>query len=112
MEEDSLKNHIVTRYLSGTISYRKLQAEYGFNIATIHSWVQNYRYGMSKPVIKKALKAQPSPAVEEVMPSDVKALQAELRKARLHTKVLSAVIDIAEEELGVDIRKKYGTRQS
>jgi len=112
MEEDSLKKHIVARYLTGSVSYRKLQAEYGFNISTIHSWVQQHHYGMSKPVIKKVLKAQPGAAIEEVMPTDVKALQAELRKARLHNKVLSAVIDIAEEELGVDIRKKYGTRQS
>ena len=92
--------------------FMKLQAEYGFNIATMHSWVQQHRYGMSKPVIKKALKARAEEATEEAMPSDVKALQAELRKARLHNKVLSAVIDIAEEELGVDIRKNYGTRRS
>jgi transposase-like protein len=112
MEEESIKKHIVARYLTGTTSYRKLQAEYGFNIATLHSWVQQHRYGMSKPGIKKVLKAQPGEAREEAMPTDIKVLQAELRKARLHNKVLSAVIDIAEEELGVDIRKKYGTRQS
>jgi hypothetical protein len=46
------------------------------------------------------------------MPTDIKTLQAELRKSRLHNKVLLAVIDIAEQELGVPIRKKYGTRQS
>jgi transposase-like protein len=59
MEENSIKRHIVAEYLSGAISYRKLQAKYGFNISTIHSWVQQYQQGMSKPVIKKVLKTLP-----------------------------------------------------
>jgi hypothetical protein len=48
----------------------------------------------------------------EQMPPDVKTLQAELRKSRLHNKLLTAVIDIAEEELSAPIRKNYGARQS
>ena len=47
----------------------------------------------------------------EAMPSDVKTLQEELRKARLHSELLSAMIDIAEEDLGLPIRKKYGAGQ-
>ena len=44
--------------------------------------------------------------------TDVKLLQAELRKARLYNEVLQEVIKIAEEELGLPIRKKSGTKQS
>lgn len=47
----------------------------------------------------------------EILPSDVKQLQEELRKARLHNKLLNAMIDIAEEQLNVDIRKKSGTKR-
>ena len=43
--------------------------------------------------------------------SDVKQLQEELRKAKLHNKLLNAIIDIAEEQLKIDIRKKSGTKQ-
>jgi len=46
------------------------------------------------------------------MPSDIKALQAELRKSRLHNKLLNEMLNIAEEELNVPIRKKHGARQS
>jgi hypothetical protein len=48
----------------------------------------------------------------EEMPVDVKALQLALRKSRLHNKLLTEIINIAEEELSAPIRKKYGTRQS
>jgi len=43
-----------------------------------------------------------NPAVE------VKRLREELRKADLHNKLLNAMIDIAEEQFGIPIRKKHG----
>ena len=49
--------------------------------------------------------------ITEPLPSDVQQLQEELRKARLHNKLLNAMIDIAEEQLNIDIRKKSGTRR-
>ena len=48
---------------------------------------------------------------KEELPTDVKQLQEELRKAKLHNKLLNAIIDIAEEQLKIDIRKKSGTKQ-
>ena len=68
---------------------------------------------MSKPKQAKKKLSVPElpPAKAEAMPSDVKTLQEELRKARLHSQLLSAMIDIAEEDLGVTIRKKYGAGQ-
>lgn len=45
------------------------------------------------------------------LPTDVKQLQEELRKAKLHNKLLNAIIDIAEDQLNIDIRKKPGTKQ-
>lgn len=44
------------------------------------------------------------------LPNDVEALQKELAKERLRNKLLTAIIDIAEEELKIPIRKKYGTK--
>jgi transposase len=77
------------------------------------------KYGMSHTriyrMIKKNQKKQSGPEEalpEEAMPDDVKGLKEALRKERLKTELLNTVIDIASKELGVDIRKKSGTRQS
>ncbi len=48
---------------------------------------------------------------KEELPIDVKQLQEELRKVKLHNKLLNAMIDIAEDQLKIDIRKKSGTKQ-
>ena len=43
---------------------------------------------------------------------DVKALQKALEMANLKIKALDTMIDIAEEQLKIDIRKKSGAKQS
>ncbi len=45
------------------------------------------------------------------LPTEVKALHEELRKARLHNELLNTMIDIAEDQLKIDIRKGSGTRR-
>jgi hypothetical protein len=56
-------------------------------------------------------KTQIQPISAEPLPTDVKTLQEELRKAKLHNELLNAMIDIAEDQLKIDIRKKSGTKR-
>jgi len=104
------KEGIITEYLTSEISYRALGKKYGVDFRTLHQWVQNYQGKMRNR--KNDTKATPLPESQEQLPTDVKKLQEELRKARLLNEVLTEVINIAEEELNLPIRKKYGTRQS
>jgi UDP-glucose 6-dehydrogenase len=48
--------------------------------------------------------------IQENLPKDVASLQKELAQERLRNKLLTAIIDVAEEELKIPIRKKYGTK--
>jgi len=38
-------------------------------------------------------------------------LQEELRKSKLHVELLNTMIDIAEDQLKISIRKKSGTKR-
>jgi transposase-like protein len=112
MEEKLKKVSIIAEYLSGSISYRELAAKHGGSSSSIHRWIKQYRDLTEDTLLKESVELVIDKELGEEMPSDVKTLQAELRKSRLHNKLLTAVIDIAEEELSAPIRKKYGTRQS
>jgi len=101
------KEAIIAEYLLGDISYRKLGEKYRIDFRLIHSWVSKFQGKLLK---KSKLKVSAS-QTEESLPTDVKQLQEELRKARLHNELLNAMIDIAEGQLKIDIRKKSGTRQ-
>ncbi len=86
------------------MSCRTLGKKYGISHTRI--------YRMIKSNQKKQPGQKPEGLPEEAMPDDIKSLKEALRKERLKTELLNAVIDIASKELGVDIRKKSGTRQS
>jgi len=115
------KSAIVSEYLRGGVSYRKLQAKYGLGLATMYRWVQEYMKGKEYKAAEKEatvfkqmreVLSEEELGLAEAMPSDIQALQAELRKSRLHNKLLNEMLNIAEEELHVPIRKKPGARQS
>jgi transposase-like protein len=100
---------IIAEYLLGDTTYRKLGANHGVDFRAIHHWVTRFQ---GKPVkkVKPKIKSTDDLPLEE-LPTDVKQLREELRKAKLHNKLLNAIIDIAEEQLKIDIRKKSGTKQ-
>ena len=100
---------IIAEYLLGDTTYRKLGAKHGVDFRTIHHWVSKFQGKQVKKVKPKAKPIDHLP--KDDLPTDVKQLQEELRKANLHNKLLNAIIDIAEEQLKIDIRKKSGTKQ-
>ena len=98
---------VIAEYLTGGITYRRLGEKHGIDFRTINSWVMKYkgkeRNRNSKIVVKNA-------TIENI-PADVVQLQKELQTALLQAKLLNAMIDIAEKELKIDIRKKSGTKR-
>lgn len=110
--EQITKEKIIAEYLAGGTSYRKLQAKYGADFRTIQHWVQKYKGNSiyfrkpKKPIINAV------PELEEALPKEVKQLQTELRKVKLHNKLLEALLDIGKEQYNLDLRKKAGTKRS
>jgi transposase-like protein len=105
--KDIDKEKVVAEYLSGKSSYRNLGKKYGLNRTTINEWVMEYQ-GRGKKARRKQSRQGPAEAKDMT----VKELQAALRKEQLRNQVLEAMLDIGKEKLGIDLRKKPGTKQS
>jgi transposase-like protein len=109
MISESLKESIIAEKLTTKISYRALGSKYNLKFQTLHQWVQDYQGKVRNRKSEKKIK----PAVDksaEQLPTDIKKLQEELRKARLLNEILNEVINVAEEELKIPIRKKFGAK--
>ena len=103
------REKIIAEYLAGGTTYRKLQSKYSVDFRVLQSWVQKFKgKGVLAP---KPAKAGIVKTIQD-LPEDVKLLQEELRKAKLHNQLLETLIDIGKEQYGFDLRKKTGTRQS
>lgn len=95
------KELIVEEYLKGEESLRELGRRYGIHHVKIHRWVKEY--GSERSL------AEAGYTKEEA--GEIKRLRRELEDARLRNELLTAMIDIAEEEMGIDIRKKRGAKR-
>lgn len=100
---------IIAEYLLGNTTYRKLESKHGVDFRIIHHWVSKFEGKVMKKTKSKTKLSNDD--LKESLPNDVKQLQEELRKAKLHNQLLNAMIDIAEDQLKINIRKKSGTKQ-
>jgi transposase len=113
---DDLQLQIVQEYLSTDISRAELMKKYNFNGGgNIANWMR--KFGFSKPgeeqiKLHQAMSKEiQRTALEQELEVRVKKLEAELEREQFRTMALNTMIDIAERELKVDIRKKSGAKR-
>lgn len=108
-----VKETIIKEYLKGKLDFRALSRKHGIGKSTIHDWVMQHRGHPRRG--SKAHKMLHLPLMKQQdsqfdLPADVATLQKLLAEERLRVKLLTAVIEIAEEELKIPIRKKFGAK--
>ena len=99
---------IVADYLLGKATYRQLGVKYDVDFRIIHSWVMKFQGK------QKTSKITPSKGTVKDVPkesAELLLLKEELRKEKLRTELLNTIIDIAEKDFKINIRKKFGTKQ-
>ena len=108
---ERLREEIVAEYLAGGASYRELEGRYGCSCSTIHRWVQKAEKEEGAKRTEPEKGEMVLAVQREPMPGKIRELETELRRERLHNKLLNAMIDIAEGQMGVSIRKKPGAKR-
>ncbi|MDP4238594.1 MAG: hypothetical protein Q8904_03870 [Bacteroidota bacterium] len=113
---DDFKLQVVQEYLSSDISQLELKRKYNFGgNNNINNWMR--KFGLSKPsedqkelhrFMEKEIQKS---SLEQSLELRIKKLEEELKREQFRTKALSTMIDIAERELKVDIRKKSGAKR-
>lgn len=102
----------VVRAIESGMSVKQAQIAFGISYpSVIRKWVkdfagENAELRPEKPI---AMAKKTAPASES---AELRALRKALEEANLKIRALDTMIDIAEEQLKVDIRKKSGAKQS
>ena len=116
MGKEVNKQAIINEYLLGCFTYRELEKKHGISRQTINEWVLDFQgIPRCKTIRREQAKLQVMQGKQKEeklspLPIEILELQKQLDQERLHNKLLTAMIDIAEEELKIPIRKKYGTK--
>jgi transposase-like protein len=120
---EEFKRKIVKEIITGKYSKKESMSFYGLSWKAIYSWLDKYgqnvilEEGIETITLKKSNnmprknKITESQKVEELR-KRIKELEAQLQEAELRARLNDKMIDIAEEQFKIPIRKKYVTRRS
>jgi transposase len=101
--EDSFKIAVAREYLEGKLSQAQLGRKYGLSSGEVVRYFVNW---YKKYISQTEASGSGSPLESNAD----QRLQEELRLANLKITALEMMINIAEKELDIDIRKKSGTK--
>jgi transposase len=114
---NQVKRSIVRAITSKRLSIKEAQMTYGIRSdSTIRKWMRQFEQENDELAIVKDTgmkKKKPTQGNSTDNNSqDIKALQKALEEAQLKVAALNTLIDVAEEQLKINIRKKPGAKQS
>ncbi|SRR5258706_10963337 len=118
-----LKNQIIQEYLSGGNTLRELEKKYKIGRNTISKWIQIYQgiHGHERTIgqqiqylrrMKDANKKVPADANLAALHEKIALLEKQLEWEKQRAEVLDTLINVAEKQLNISIRKKPGSSQS
>ena len=111
MGQEKVRRGAVEEYLAGGGSLREVGARWGIKSSTLHRWVQKYEAGAKEGEVKELAARRWEIAERSGVPAELGRLRKELEEERLRNELLNTMIDIAESQMGIDIRKKRGAKR-
>jgi len=107
-----LKRKIAKEYLSGKASYGILAEEHGLrDKSVVKEFVKWYRRQLEAEKQENEEELEENEITNEGESARIKELEKRLRELELKAEMLETIIDIAEENFGIAIRKKPGAKQ-
>jgi transposase-like protein len=120
-----IKQQAIHEYLHEGVGYRTLAKKYGVSRTTINKWVmvhqgihnlpptENQQKYYLSPV-KNKNKNQSAASDEEIlaMQEKIALLEKQLQWEKMRADALDTMINVAEKQLDISIRKKPGAQQS
>lgn len=119
------KTQIIHEYLTQGGGFRKLADKYGISRTTICKWVMIHLGIHNLPLTEKQQKHSVYSMIKkhnklnteeqqsaEALQQKIAALEKQLEWEKLRTEAFNTMIDIAEKDLNISIRKKLGDQSS
>ena len=118
-----IKKEAVREYLVDGIPYRSLSKKYGVSRTTINKWVLVHQgiYDLPRShkqvtydLQQKTLGTKSKQIIRQDqsdLEKKIEVLEKQLEWEKLRSLALDTMINVAERELNIDIRKKPGTKQ-
>jgi len=108
---ESFKKAIVSEFEKGKHSVYELERIYGVSNPTIYSWIYKYSTFNEKGYRVIEHKMSSSKKIRE-LESKIKELEQKVGQKQIMIDYLETMMEVAKDELNIDIKKNFGTPQS
>lgn len=108
---EEFKREIVRIFESGEFSVLQLEKLYGVKNPTIYKWIYKYSTFNEKGARIVEMKSSQSEKLK-ALENRIKELESAVGRKQIKIDYLEKMIDLAEEDLKVDIKKNSNTPQS
>lgn len=116
---EAFKHKVILEYHNSRDTLEAVAQRHNIGRTTLVYWMKHYEQERQRLLTLGAMEAESTGAADagnstakEPDAGELKVLQEELRLAKIKLACLETLIDITEQDLGIDIRKKAGTRSS
>ena len=108
---DEFKQEIVNLFESGTHSVCQLEKLYGLSNSMIYRWIYKFSTFNEKGIRVVEMKESNTQKLKD-LEQKIKSLEQIVGQKQIQIEYLEKMIDIAKDELNIDIKKNSSTLQS
>lgn len=108
---ETFKREIVDAFESGKFSVLELERLHGISNALIYKWIYKYSKYNQKGYRIVEHSESSSKKVKDLQ-AKIKSLEAIIGQKQIKIDFLETMIEVAKDELNIDIKKNYSTPQS
>jgi transposase len=108
---EAFKKKIVEEYERGKFTVTELEKLYHISNQSIYGWIYKYSYYNKKSIKVVEMNESSSKKVKD-LEDRIKQLERSVGQKQVYIDYMEKMMEIAKDELGVDIKKNYSTPQS
>ena len=108
---DQVRRSIVKEIELGKQTVLQIHQEYGVSQSTIYNWIYKYSRYLQKNKIM-VIEEQSEASRSKDLEKRIKELEAALGRKSMEIDILNTLIDLANKDMKVDIKKNFGQNVS
>ena len=110
-KRQAIREEVLRLYAETDMSYGEIAEVNGVQWRTVEYIIRNFASELPQTPIMRKKKKDVSAEDYDALRAEITRLQKELRYEKMRSEALDTMIDVAEEMLNIQVRKKAGTKQ-
>jgi transposase-like protein len=108
--DTAFKRKVAKEYCDGDYSTVQLGQKYNIPHEYVSRWVKQFSCELAEAITEQDMNSQEKKDMQELQ-KQLQALKKQLEYEKLKNFALETMVDLAKEELGIDLRKNSGAKQ-